>query len=131
MNTKVKTRREKVSELLIKNYSEIEIAATLDVSRQTIVRDVSFLKKLSQGWLDGLAKDGFVFEYKLTLQKIKENGAGLQSLLAEAKDVWQKLAIRKAIEQNAKLYLELLGETPTIHAYRKAIKVVQSSVSSA
>ena len=113
-------RREKVAEYLRKNMSEIKIAETLGVARQTVVRDVSDMKKSSQNWLDGLAKDGFIFEYQLSLEKIKEGGARWQSLLDEAKDVWQKIAIMKQIDQNTKLYLELLGETPTVHAYRKA-----------
>ena len=106
---------------------ETKIAEILGVSRQTIVRDVSFLKDSAQSWLDGLAKDGFVFEYKLTLDKIKENGSRLEKLLDETKDVWQKLAIIKALDENTKLYLEMLGETPTIHAYRKAVKTVKTT----
>jgi hypothetical protein len=126
MNDSIKKRRELVSGFLTKNKTETEIAEICQVSRQTIVRDVAAIKSQSQTWLDGLAKNGFVFEFKKTLDKIKENGTRLESLLLEAKDIWQKLAILKAIEQNAKLYLELIGETPTIHAYRKATKVLTS-----
>ena len=113
-------RREKVAEYLRKNMSEIKIAEMLGVARQTVVRDVSDMKKSSQNWLDGLAKDGFMFEYKLALEKIKENGARLENLLITTKDVWQQFCIIKQMDQNTKLYLELLGETPTIHAFRKA-----------
>src|SRR5436853_7882651 len=68
------TRREQVSVLLIKGRNETKIAQELGVSRQTIVRDVSFLKKSSQSWLEGLAKDGFIFEDRLSLDKIKYHG---------------------------------------------------------
>jgi IS30 family transposase len=116
-------RREKVSYRLIKNMSETDIAKELGVARQTIVRDVAFLKKSSHNWLDGLAKDGFIFEYRLGLEKIKTNGAELQKLYKQTNDVWQKIAILKELDQNSKLYLEMLGETPTIHAYRRATKM--------
>ena len=118
---KVKERREKVFEYLKKNKTEKEIAEILGVSRQTIVRDVAFLKISSQDWLDGLAKDGFIYEFILSLEKFKKNGSRLETLYDETKDVWQKLGIIKEIGQNEKLYLELLGETPTIHALRKAL----------
>jgi len=62
-------RREKVSELLRKNMSETLIAKHLEVSRQTIVRDVASMKRSSPDWLDGLAKDGFIFEYQIHLRK--------------------------------------------------------------
>jgi len=74
-----------------------------------------------------LAKDGFVFEFKLALEKIKENGSRLESLYDETKDGWQKIAIIKAIGQNEKLYIELLGETPTIRALKQAIKTAKES----
>jgi len=124
---KIKERREKVSLYLRKNKTEIEIAEILGVSRQTIVRDVAYLKRLSPTWIDGLAKDGFVFEFKLALEKIKENGSRLESLYDETKDGWQKIAIIKAIGQNEKLYIELLGETPTIRALKQAIKTAKES----
>jgi len=41
----VQERREKVSEYLRKNIPEILIAKNLGFSRQTIVRDVAFLKE--------------------------------------------------------------------------------------
>jgi len=96
------------------------IAETLHVSRKTVTRDIAFLKKASKNWLDGLAKDGFIHEYKLALEKIRDHEAGLQKLLLESKNISQKLQILKALDDNTKLYLELLGESPTVIAFRKA-----------
>lgn len=124
-NDAIKRRREKISYLLIKGKNETEIAYELKVSRITIVRDVSFLKKHSQNWLDGLAKNGFIFEYKLALAKIRDHESELQKLYNKTNDLGHKIQILKALDDNAKLYLELLGETPTIHAYKRAIKQVQ------
>ena len=115
-------RREKVAQYLRKRIPETIIAQELGVSRQTIVRDVAFLKNSAQSWLDGLAKDGFIFEFQMALEKIKINGARLESLYDEAKNPVLRLGILREIDRNAKMYLELLGETPTIHAYRKAVQ---------
>jgi IS30 family transposase len=119
-------RREKVAHLIRKRIPETIIAKELGVSRQTIVRDVAFLKNSAQSWLDELAKGEFIFEYQMTLEKIKNNGTRLESFLDEIKDPRQRLYIIKEIDRNAKIYLELLGETPTIHAYRKAIQKVMA-----
>ena len=121
----IQERRQNVSNHLIKGKAETEIANELGVHRNTIVRDVSFLKKQSQNWLDGLAKNGFIFEYKLALAKIRDHESELQKLYNKTNDLGHKIQILKALDDNAKLYLELLGETPTIHAYKRAIKQAQ------
>jgi hypothetical protein len=114
-------RRQKVSYYLVKGVPETEIAQMLKCSRATIARDVRHLKDTAQSWLDGLAKEGFIAEYKLTLDKIKDHEFELQKLFLTAADAGQKIQILKALDENAKLYLELLGETPTVHAYKRAI----------
>ena len=120
-NSAIRERRQKVSNLIIKGKTETEIASILCVHRNTIVRDVSFLKKQSHNWLDGLAKNGFIYEYKLSLDKIRDHERELQKLFENSEDIGQKTQILKALDDNSKLYLELLGETPTIHAYKRAI----------
>lgn len=129
MNTvkkSVQKRREEVSRLLLKNMSEIKIAEILGVSRQTIIRDVSFMKKSSVSWSDGLAKDGFIFECKHTLDKIRNVGRRYEELYDITDDVWQKISILREIDANNKLYLEMLSEYPTITAYKKALKITQN-----
>jgi len=119
----ISQRRETVSYLLIRGKTETQIAEELGVERRTIVRDVSYLKKSSISWLNGLAKDGFIYEYKLGLDKIREHERDLQQLLTEATEISEKIQIIKVLDDNSKLYLELLGETPTVHAFRKAIQI--------
>lgn len=121
-------RREKVSTLLLKGMSETKIAQELGVSRQTVVRDVSFLKQQSQSWLDGLACGGFVFQYKLSLDKIKDHGIMFEKLLEKTDDMWQKITILKELDRNTKLYIEMLGEAPTIQAFKKAVNIENSHV---
>ena len=120
-NSAIRERRQKVSNLIIKGKTETEIASILCVHRNTIVRDVSFLKRQSHNWLDGLAKNGFIYEYKLSLDKIRDHERELQKLFEDSEEIGQKTQILKALDDNSKLYLELLGETPTIHAYKRAI----------
>ncbi len=118
-------RREQVSYLLIRGKTETQIAKEINVDRRTIVRDVSFLKKASHSWLDGLAKEGFIYEYKLSLDKIRNHEQELQKLYDQTNDISQKIQIIKLLDDNSKLYLELLGETPTVHAYKQALKKTQ------
>ncbi len=120
-NSAIRERRQKVSNLIIKGKTETEIASILFVHRNTIVRDVSFLKNQSHNWLDGLAKNGFIYEYKLSLDKIRDHERELQKLFEDSEEIGQKTQILKALDDNSKLYLELLGETPTVHAYKRAI----------
>jgi len=114
-------RREKVAQCLLKGYPEYKIAEELGVSRRTVVNDVAYLKKAVQPWLDNLAKTGFIFEYKQGLDIIRANGIQLQKLSEETSDKEVKLKILKAIDDNAKLYLEVLAGVPTISSIRKAI----------
>ena len=120
-NSAVQKRRERVSFLLVKGKSETEIAKDLNVHRNTIVKDVSYLKEFSENWLNGLAKNGFIFEYKLALDKIRDHERELQRLYDNSIDDSIKVHILKLLDENTKLYLELIGESPTVHAYRKAV----------
>jgi hypothetical protein len=127
----IRQRREKISLFLVKGVPETQMAELLKCSRATVVRDVRRLKDMAQSWLDGLAKDGFIFEYRLTLDKIRDHELELQRLLLKSTSTAEKIQILKALDDNAKLYLELLAETPTVHAYRRAVqKMEQKSVSS-
>lgn len=101
--------------------SESKIAKTLKVSRQTIVRDVQAIKKTANSWLDDLANGGFVVEYKIALDRIQQTRIKPEKLYDETNDIEQKRRLLKSLDENVKLYLEILGNAPTIHAYRRAI----------
>jgi hypothetical protein len=120
-NSTIKARTDKVSHHLVRGKSESEIAKILKTRRNTIVRDVNYLKRSAQDWLDELAKDGFIFEYWLALEKIKDYERRLQDLFTESEDVGEKIQIMQILHENCKVQLELLGETPTVYAYKRAI----------
>ena len=82
----IQERRQNVSNHLIKGKAETEIANELGVHRNTIVRDVSYLKKHAQNWLDGIAKEGFIYEYKLSLDKIRDHERELQKLYSQTEE---------------------------------------------
>lgn len=119
MKNTIDERREKVAECLRKGMIEAEIAKQLGVSRQTIVRDTSALKKNAKPWLDGLAKEGFIFEYKMALDKIRDREKYLQKLLDNETDTKTKVHLIKALNDCTKLYISLLSDAPTIHSLRK------------
>src|SRR5437870_300163 len=104
----IRKRREMVS-FLILDKTETEIGVELGVSRETIVRDVAFLKKSMHFWIEDLAKYGFAFEYKLTLDRLHNYRAKLEKLYDKTTDVCQKVSIIKELKEISKLYLEMLS----------------------
>lgn len=121
MSSSIQERRKKVSDLLVQGKTETEISQIISVSRQTIVRDVRYLKMASQPWLDGLAKDGLIFEYELALERINDVIRKLYDSYNHATTVSEQVYALNTIAQNTKLYLELLSGTPTLHAFRRVI----------
>lgn len=121
----IQIRRQQVAYQLVKGTPETHIAELLGVDRSTIARDVAFIRAEAKGWLDELARDGFIHEYRMALEKIRDHEFELQRLLAEAENVPQKILILRALDENVRLYLELLGETPAVHAYRRALRRLQ------
>jgi transposase len=119
-------RREQVLYHLVKGTPEAQIAELLGVHRYTVARDVAYIRNEARGWLDDLAKDGFIHEYHMALEKIRDHEYELQQLLSKADgNVEQKIQILRALDENVKLYLELLGETPAVHAYKRAVGRLQ------
>lgn len=111
---------------LVKGVPEARIAELLGVHRNTIIKDVAHIRSGAREWLDGLAADdGFIHEYRLALEKIRDHEFELQKLLDNAGTPAQKVRVLRALDENVKLYLELLGETPAVHAYRRAMRKLQ------
>lgn len=77
-------QREKVLHHLIKGTPEAQIAGLLGVNRATVARDVAQIRSDARDWLDDLAKDGFIHEYHMALEKIRDHEFELQQLLTKA-----------------------------------------------
>jgi hypothetical protein len=121
----IQVRRQQVAYHLVKGMPEARIVELLGVDRSTITRDVAYIRNGARGWLDELARDGFIHEYRLALEKLKDHEFELQRLLDKA-DIAQKIQIIRALDENVRLYLELLGETPAVHAYKRAEKAARA-----
>ena len=111
-------RRRNVAEQM-KFQTEAEIAKDLGCSLATIARDVAYLKKSAQYWLDDLAANGFIFEYKTSLDELKENRVALKQLYKDSTDPFEKRILLKDIDANILSYIKLLSEAPTVLAFKR------------
>jgi len=114
----IRERREKIASLM-KFKTGSEIAKELDCSLVTVARDVAHLKKSARYWLDDLARDGFIYEYKISLDELKESRAELKSLYKNSTDPFEKRMLLKDIEANILSYIKLLSEAPTVLAFKR------------
>lgn len=110
----IKERQEKVASLLMVGHTEVSIAEMLDVSRETIVRDVRELKNMSTQWLDSLAQHGFVLEFKMCLELLKTLRVKLKEMLENTNSTPDKLKIIRAIENNITLYNQWMLDGPAV-----------------
>mgnify|MGYP001573089000 CR=1 FL=1 len=108
-------RREKVAHFLIKGYPEAEIAKMVNVSRETVVRDVRVIKMQARGWYANLATVEYLYEYKMMFDKLKDYEYELQQMKNEAKDISDKIKITKALQDNIFLQLKLVNNPTAIH----------------
>lgn len=106
---------------LIKGTPEAQIAGLLGVHRSTVARDIAYIRSEAKGWLDDLAKDGFIHEYHMALEKLRDHEYELQQLLIKTDNIGKKIQILRALDENTVRYLELIGETPTVHAFKRAL----------
>ena len=75
-NTKTKERiewrRNKVQELSVKGFSQLDIADMLKISEPTISRDISFLKEQARETIKNHIQDRLPYEYNKCLQGLEE-----------------------------------------------------------
>ena len=109
---KIKERQEQVSRLLMNGYSELEIANKIGSSLSTIARDVKFLKSQSHLWLNQLPKSGLIFEFQLSLNKLKDLRPELEFIIRHGFTTDNKLKAIKIMQDNISLYSQLLSDGP-------------------
>src|SRR4051794_7396740 len=71
-NLMVTERRQKIWTLLVKGMRGYEIAKELGVNASTISRDITFLTRQSQNYLDNLAKETLPFLYMQNIEGIRQ-----------------------------------------------------------
>jgi DNA-binding NarL/FixJ family response regulator len=64
----IEERREKILLLLSKGYSQMEIARELNITRQTISRDMTYINETTKRELFGLAKETLSTIYFVSAQ---------------------------------------------------------------
>lgn len=106
----IQRRRAKVHELLVKGYSQKEIAEILEISQPTASRDISFIKK-------GLREDNqhpeskMAMDYFIVKEKLNEINRNLWQILDNKKT--KATTKLKAIKQLADLAMKELELIPT------------------
>jgi len=115
MSTQVEDRREKVYRYRIKGLTQEKIREKIGCSRQTIVRDCKIIKENAKKWLDDLAKDGYINEYKMLIDQEKYREQELQQLFDKETDPIKKIKINHALNENVKLLANLLDDLPAMH----------------
>lgn len=120
--SELRKRRDKISHFLVQGFPAHEIAKELGVSARTVERDVAYLKSEYKDWLKGLAKNGFIYKFKIALDRIEYNGYELRKLYPSTQEIAKKIQILKASDENTRLYIQLLSEIPTIESLRKSFE---------
>lgn len=118
----VQERREKVSSFLMHHVtSPLEIAKQLreqypELDYETVRNDIRAIKKNTRPWLIGLAKDGYAFDAKLVIDKLKAQEKELESMKQETKDPKEKREIMRQIAETALARIQVEGDGPTFLA---------------
>jgi IS30 family transposase len=118
-NRKIKERREKVSFLISRSFTESEIAQQLGVDQSTISRDIKVLKLESQQFVYDLAKSDIAYYYKQSIDGIEE--AKKESWKIYNDDtvpIREKLMALKLVIQSNEAGFKLLSEGPNVLAIK-------------
>ena len=109
--------------MLSQGYPQIQIAQKLGVNRRTIVRDKAFLIEEAQKWMNDLARDGFNFETKMTLDLLKDTQKQLNEMLLDptlSKEEKRKLL--KQRDDNIAQQLQIILNGPLIASIEKRLR---------
>ena len=108
--------------MLSQGYTQIQISRQLGVHRRTIVRDKAFLIHEAQKWMNDLARDGFNFETKMTLDLLKDTQKQLNEMLLDptlSKEEKRKLL--KQRDDNIAQQLQIIVNGPLIASIKRYI----------
>jgi len=111
---KINERRIKVTEYLLQGYSEIKIADILGISRETIQRDVKFLREESIKYLRMFPTQEYLFLYKLSVDKLQSYELQLNQLKEDA-STENKIRIIRELHKNIDLQVKMLASPMLAH----------------
>lgn len=119
----VAERRMKVSMMMAQSYPKTEITERLGISPETLNRDIAWLQSLNADWLAATAKEGFIFENRMAIEKLKYQEQRLSELRVRCQsDIKDSVMLERAIMDNVKLQLEIIGKGPMLYALNDMLK---------
>lgn len=115
-------RRLQVQELLFSCYTQEKISEKLKVSLKTIGRDIKWIRRNAQNWLDDIAKTNFVNVFRETLGGYTQDIVRLYEMLEQCKDDNTKIKLIKAISDIRYRYAGQFARFPVVWAMDQFIK---------
>ena len=109
-------RRLQVQELLFSGYTQEKISEKLDVTPRTVRRDIKWIRRNEQNWLDDIAETNFVHVFRETLEGYKQDIIRLYEMLEQCKDDNTKIKLIKAISDIRYRYTEQFARFPAVWA---------------
>jgi IS30 family transposase len=118
-NTKpvIDERRHKLWVMLVKGMRSYDIAKELKCDHSTISRDIQYLTKQSQNYLESLAKETLPFMYMTSLEGIRDvlkECWNIYESIDEQVNYFQRLAALKLAKECNEAQFKLLSEGPSI-----------------
>jgi len=115
-------RRLQVQELLFSGYTQEKISEKLHVSLKTIGRDIKWIRRNAQNWLDDIAKTNFVNVFRETLGGYTQDMVRLYEMLEKCKDDNTKIKLIKAISDIRYRYAGQFVQFPGVWALDVFVK---------
>jgi len=118
----IKERRHDVSQYLMHHIvSPAEIRNNMmqkwpEINEDTVQNDIRAIKKSSSPWLTGLAKEGYIYDVMLGVEKIKAHEKELEDMKKKSTDPKEKRELIKQIDETVIARLSLEGEGPVFLA---------------
>jgi len=109
-------RRLKVQDLLFAGFDQYSIAKKIGVSIRTVARDIQWIRKNNEKWLENLAEKGFAQEFREIIEGYKQDIMRLQEMQENCKDQNLRLKIIKTISYIRHKYVEQFARFPVVWA---------------
>ena len=105
--------------LLVQKVGYKEIMGRLHLSHGAFYRHLAAIKVQNRKWIEDLAKDEFVFEYRLSLESMKELQRRLMAIAEKSGNDRQRIDSYRLCKEIELDIVRLLGEGPTVLALKR------------
>ena len=125
----IEWRRSKVQELVIKGYSQSEIARTLNIPKVTICRDVSYLKDKAEETIKYHIQKTLPYEYSNCLQGLHEIIKEVWIILENADKTGERLQSLALIKEIFVTRMDLLTNASLLQDSIKFVEQIKDKLS--